>query len=136
MSGILGADLRDVTAGQGDTGAIQAVLQDVLACGAQGQGGQGGGIGGLLARFEQAGFGDKAQSWVSSAPNQPVFADEVGQVFSDQEIEGWAQQAGTTPDKMNAVLAKALPHVVDQATPNGQVPPGVTDAAGLLGKLL
>jgi uncharacterized protein YidB (DUF937 family) len=73
---------------------------------------------------------------VSSAPNQPVSADEVGKVFSDQEIQGWAQQAGTTPDKMKAVLAKALPHVVDQATPNGQMPAGEAEIAGLIGKLL
>jgi uncharacterized protein YidB (DUF937 family) len=134
MSGLLGDVLRDALGGQqgGNAAALQAVLKNVLAGGQ----GQSGGLGALIARFEQAGLGDKAQSWVSNAPNQPVSPDEVGKVFSAQELQTWAQQAGTTPDKMKAVLAQALPHVVDQATPNGQVPAGTPDITGLLGKLL
>jgi len=37
---------------------------------------------------------------------------------------------------MRQVLAQAIPHVVDHATPGGQVPAQMPDLAGLLGKLL
>ena len=32
-------------------------------------------------------------------------------------------EAGTTPDKVSDEVAQALPHLVNEATPQGQVPP-------------
>lgn len=60
----------------------------------------------------------------------------MGQVFSSQEIQSWAQQAGTTPDKMKQVLAEAVPHVVDHATPNGNIPDQTPNLSRLIGNLL
>ena len=60
----------------------------------------GGGVASLLSRFEAAGLGSQAQSWVSTGENLPISADQIGAAFSANEIEGWATQAGTTPDKL------------------------------------
>jgi hypothetical protein len=53
---------------------------------------------------------------------QLITPDHVDQVFTQGEIASWASQAGTDPDGMRPVLAEALPHAVDHATPNGEMP--------------
>src|SRR5262249_46539201 len=83
---------------------------------------QNGGTQGLIQRFSDAGFGDHAQSWVQGN-HVPMPGNQIDQVFSSDEISGWASQLGVDPDKMRVVLAEAMPHVVDHLTPNGQVPP-------------
>ena len=40
------------------------------------EGGQGG-LGGIMAKFQQAGLGDAVGSWVGHGENQPVSADQV-----------------------------------------------------------
>jgi uncharacterized protein YidB (DUF937 family) len=114
MSGLLG-ELLGGRQQAGKAGLIANVLQQVLAS-------NGGSIGSLISRFENAGLGEQARSWVSTEQNQPISPQHIEQVFSQDEISGWASQAGTTPDKMRAVLAEALPHAVDHATPDRQVP--------------
>jgi uncharacterized protein YidB (DUF937 family) len=53
----------------------------------------------------------------------PIASNQIDQVFSPEEISGWASQLGVDPEKMRGVLAEAMPQVVDHLTPNGQVPP-------------
>jgi uncharacterized protein YidB (DUF937 family) len=131
MSGIVNQILGGLMGGaQGNQStALTGILQQVLSS-------NGGGVASLMSRFEAAGLGNHAQSWVSSGENMPVSADQIGKVFSAEEIQGWAAQAGTTPDKMSAVLAEALPHAVDHVTPDGQVPePNATpDLSSLIGR--
>lgn len=117
MSGFLGQMLGSIMGGQqgGQPNAIASILQQALAS-------NGGGVAGLISRFEAAGLGAHAQSWVSDGENMPVSSGQIGQVFSPEQLQGWASQAGTTPDKLQAVLAEALPHAVNHVTPGGQVP--------------
>jgi uncharacterized protein YidB (DUF937 family) len=117
MSGFIGQILGNMMGGQqaGQPAAIAGILQRLLAA-------NGGGVASVVSRFEAAGLGSNAQSWVSTGENQPVSADQIGKVFSPEQINAWSTQAGTTPEKMCAVLAEALPHAVDHVTPGGQVP--------------
>ena len=117
MSGFIGQILGNMMGGQqaGQPAAIAGILQQLLAA-------NGGGVASVVSRFEAAGLGSNAQSWVSTGENQPVSADQIGKVFSPEQINAWSTQAGTTPEKMCAVLAEALPHAVDHVTPGGQVP--------------
>jgi uncharacterized protein YidB (DUF937 family) len=133
MSGFLGQILQGVLGGgqQGQGSSIGAILQQVLAV----RDGDNQGIGAIISKFEAAGLGQYVQSWVGTGANAPVTADQIGQAFSPQQIEGWAQQAGTTPDALRGVLAEALPHVVDHATPGGAVPDQAPDLSGLIGQL-
>jgi uncharacterized protein YidB (DUF937 family) len=88
--------------------------------------------------LQSAGLGNQVQSWIGTGQNQPVTPAQIGQAFSPEQIAGWAKQAGTTPDAMQAVLAEALPHAVDHVTPSGQVPApdAMPDLQAVLGKLL
>lgn len=136
MSGFLGQILQGVLGGgqPGQASPISGILQQVLAV----QDGDNQGVAAIVSKFQAAGLGQHVQSWVGTGENAPVSGDQIGQVFSAEQVQGWAQQAGTTPDAMRDVLAQALPHVVDHMTPGGQVPAGsqTPDLSGLVSRLL
>lgn len=118
MSGIVGTLLGSFMGQQGQQGqqpnALMNLVQDVLS--------QNGGVQGLIQRFSNAGFGEHAQSWIQGN-HIPMTGNQIDQVFSPDEVSGWASRLGVDPDKMRVVLAEAMPHIVDHLTPNGQVPP-------------
>jgi uncharacterized protein YidB (DUF937 family) len=139
MSGFVGQILQGVLGGGGQaqsSSILTGVLQQVLAV----KDGDKEGVAAIIQKFQNAGLGTYVQSWVGTGANQPITVDHVGSVFSPEQLQGWAQQAGTTPDAIRDVLAQAIPHVVDHLTPGGQVPaqtpPQMVDLAGILGKLM
>ena len=85
-------------------------------------GGTGGGLAGLLSKFQQAGLGDVAQSWVRTGANQPVSPQQLEGVFGSEQVNSMATQAGMQPHDFLAQLSQHLPNAVDQMTPNGQLP--------------
>jgi uncharacterized protein YidB (DUF937 family) len=83
---------------------------------------QNGGIEGLLAKFQQAGMGQQAQSWIGTGQNMPVSPDALSQIFGQGQLGQIAQQLGMSREQATDGLAQALPHVVDQMTPGGKIP--------------
>lgn len=134
MSGLLGQMLQGVLGGNqaGQTSPIAQILQQVLSV----RDGDNHGIAAIVSRFGNAGLGQQVQSWIQNGENMPVSPDQVGQAFTPQELDTWAQQAGTTTEALRGVLAVALPHVIDHATPNAEVPSRVPNISALLGQLL
>ena len=134
LSGFIGQMLQGVLGGnqQGSGSPIAGILQQVLSV----RDGDNQGVAAIVSRFQSAGLGGVVQSWIGGGENAPISGDQVGQAFSAQQIEGWASKAGTTPDAMRDILAEALPHVVDHATPNGEVPAQSPDLSGLVARLL
>jgi uncharacterized protein YidB (DUF937 family) len=82
-----------------------------------------GGLGGLLQQLTERGYGQQAQSWVSTGPNQPIDPSALSQVFGNEEISRIASQAGVSDDEARDGLAHLLPEVVDHFTPGGTMPP-------------
>jgi uncharacterized protein YidB (DUF937 family) len=134
MSGILGQILGSVLSGgqQGQPTAIVGVLQQVLTSAE----GNTGGISALITKFQAVGLGQHVQSWVGTGENLPISAEDLSKVFSSEQVSEWAKQAGTTPDALMGVLAKALPHAVDHLTPSGQVPAQSADVSSMFSKLM
>ena len=91
-----------------------------------------GGVQGLLGMAQQAGLGAKVQSWMGSGGNSPISADEVGKIFTPDQIESFAQQHGVPASMVAPLLAHLLPHAVDDATPAGAASAGAAadDQAG------
>lgn len=83
---------------------------------------QNGGVGGLVERFRQAGYGAQADSWVSTGQNQPINADVLQQVLGSGALRDIESQLGGTPGSAAGGLASILPQIVDRMTPQGQVP--------------
>lgn len=144
--GLLDGILGSLLGGNSNASPLQSILGSVLGGGgAQAQqgglggmlgGGGAGGLGGLLSQFQNAGLGNVAQSWVGNGPNQQVSPDQLHQVFGDQQVNQWAQQANMQPHDLLSQLSQYLPHAVDQMTPGGQMPAasgegGAFDGAGI-----
>ena len=98
---------------QGSSQLIQMALQ-VLQ--------QNGGIEGLLAKFQQAGMGQQAQSWVGTGQNMPISPDVLSQILGHGQLGQIAQQMGMSQEQAAGGLAQALPGVVDHMTPGGEIP--------------
>ena len=97
---------------------------------------QSGGIGGLLDKFRQAGFGQQADSWQSSTQkNIPVDANAINDVFGGS-LGQIASQFGMNGQQAAGGLAAVLPELLNQLTPQGQVQQQHEDVIGdLLGML-
>jgi len=112
-------------------GAGQALLLQLAMSLLQGQGGVaaqggqldlGGILGGLVARFSEAGLAEQASSWVGTGQNLPVSAEQIGQVFGNSALGDMAAQLGMPSEQVAGHLANLLPQVIDGLTPGGQLP--------------
>ena len=112
-------------------GAGQALLLQLAMSLLQGQGGVaaqggqldlGGILGGLVARFSEAGLAEQASSWVGTGQNPPVSAEQFGQVFGNSALGDMAAQLGMPSEQVAGHLANLLPQVIDGLTPGGQLP--------------
>lgn len=88
-----------------------------------------GGLQATTAKMSQNGL--PVQSWVGTGQNQPVTGPQLQQALDPKYLDQVAQQSGTTPEEASENLAQALPHIVDQATPQGQVPDNDPFAKGM-----
>ena len=123
---------------------VQAVL-GMLMHGNEpgGLGGSGGlgGLGGLIQRFQTAGLGDAAASWIGTGSNLPLTADQVRAALGDGPLRTLAEHAGVDEDEAASHLSDLLPQMVDRLTPQGQVPAegvhedGLAGAIAVLGQL-
>ena len=113
---------------------LQAVAGMLSNDGAQG------GLGGLLAKFQQAGLGDVIGSWVGTGQNQPISGEQLTDVLGPDTLSGLAAKLGVSPDDAAGQLSSILPGLVDQLTPQGQAPEGglgnTGELMGMLGGLL
>jgi uncharacterized protein YidB (DUF937 family) len=97
---------------------------------------QPGGLNGLIQRFHENGAGDIVSSWVGTGENKSINSDTVTNVLGSDAVSQIAQKAGLSGDQVSGMLATVLPHLVNHATPDGQVPAdGKLDVGGLLGSL-
>ncbi len=82
----------------------------------------GGGFSGFLEKFNRAGLGDTAASWVGSGSNTPLSNEQLESAIGADSIENIAAQAGTDYDTAASATAYMTPRVVDALTPDGVVP--------------
>lgn len=81
-----------------------------------------GGMGAVLDRFRQQGFGRQAQSWVASGDNDGIDEKAVEQVVGQSELQQMAQRLGVPEHEVAQAFAEIMPEMVDQLTPQGQLP--------------
>jgi uncharacterized protein YidB (DUF937 family) len=126
--------------GDGNNNPRGALVQAVLGMLVHGNepgglGGSGGlgGLGGLLQRFQNAGLGDAAASWVGTGANLPVSADQIKAALSDGPLRTLAEHAGLSEDETASHLSGLLPQMIDKLTPQGQLPANGVHEGGLAG---
>src|SRR5215475_14866909 len=81
-----------------------------------------GGLQGLTSKLASNGLGQQVQSWVGHGQNQSVSGSEIQGAVDPSQVHAMAQQAGMSDEETCDHVAKALPDMVDKATPEGQMP--------------
>jgi uncharacterized protein YidB (DUF937 family) len=102
-------------------GQLGAAVLPVVMSEVMGTGGQGG-LSAIVAKLEQAGFGDHVKSWIGNGQNLPITADQLRQVLGNDTVRQIAAKYNIPIDQVAEVLAHQLPLAVDQATPDGKLP--------------
>jgi len=105
----------------GQSGDNSALLQTVMLLV---NNPQNGGLEGLIQSFQQGGLGEIVNSWVSTGQNLPISAEQIQSVLGGSSLSGLAAQLGVSPEQASGSLADMLPQLIDQMTPNGQIPQG------------
>ena len=105
----------------GESGGSSAMLQAALQLI---NNPQTGGLEGIIRSFQQGGLGDVVNSWVANGQNLPVSGEQVESVLGGSALQDLAAQLGVSPQQASSSLADVLPQLIDQMTPNGEVPQG------------
>ena len=124
LGGLLGGAPGGTSAG-GSLGELGSLLPGglggLLAGGAAGSV-LSGGLGDLVKQLQQSGHGEAAQSWVGTGPNKTISPDDLGKALGDDTVNSLAEQAGLSKVDLLSGLSQQLPHLVDQLTPQGNLP--------------
>jgi uncharacterized protein YidB (DUF937 family) len=130
LGSVQGGAQSGVPGGGGNAALLQAVL------GMLGNDAPGGGLNGLVQGFQRGGLGDVMSSWISTGENQAISPAQLGQVLGPDTLGALTRQAGGQSSDVLAQLSQLLPQVIDQLTPQGQVPAsGLGNTSDLLGML-
>jgi uncharacterized protein YidB (DUF937 family) len=97
--------------------------------------GGGGGLADVVSAFNKGGLGDVMSSWVGGGPNKPVDPGALANALGPDVLSQFSRKAGISHGQAGSVLAQILPELVNQMTPQGQVPQG-NALDGLVGSLL
>jgi uncharacterized protein YidB (DUF937 family) len=135
---VLGGVLNQATGGGAQAqDPLSSILGSVLGGGGAAGGAQGaspllgiamalvqqsGGIPGLLQKFQQAGLGQHADSWVGSGENQQLTPAQLTQALGHDTITAAATKAGVSHEEASTGLAQLLPSIINGLTPQGAVP--------------
>jgi uncharacterized protein YidB (DUF937 family) len=95
---------------------VPVVLSEVLGNGSQG------GLNAVVAKLQQAGFGDQVKSWIGNGQNLPITAEQLQQVLGSDTAKQLAARFNIPLDQISKILAEQLPKAVDGASPNGTLP--------------
>jgi uncharacterized protein YidB (DUF937 family) len=81
-----------------------------------------GGISGLVDTLSKSGLADVAASWIGKGDNKPISATQLVEALGQDKVDELAQEAGIPPEKGAEVLSQVLPGVVNEMTPDGEIP--------------
>ena len=83
---------------------------------------QNGGLEGVLNRFRQGGLAQQVDSWVGTGQNMEISGDQLQHVFGSSTIGDLASKLGMPTGQTGSLMAQILPELINQLTPQGQVP--------------
>ena len=70
-------------------------------------------------------------SWISNNTNLPISAEQIQSVLGQGPLQDLASKMGLSTDAVAGTLSEQLPGLVDQLTPNGELPSGDLMSQGL-----
>lgn len=82
----------------------------------------GGGLAGFLERFDHAGLGETASSWINAGANTQISNEQLESVLGADTLNQIANQSGTNVETATSAAAFMTPRVIDALTPDGMIP--------------
>jgi uncharacterized protein YidB (DUF937 family) len=76
----------------------------------------------ITQKFRESGLDEQVSSWISKGQNLPVVGDQIERALGHDTVADIAAELGITPDQAADEMAEAVPEVVDEMTPDGQLP--------------
>ena len=122
LDGLIGSALGGMM-GAGERGQAQSPLLQIALQLLQ----QNGGVAGVLDKFRQGGYADQADSWQSAGQNMPLSGNALQEVLGSGTIGQIAGQLGMSHGDAAGGLAQMLPQLIDQFTPDGEIPENHND---------
>lgn len=119
VAGALGGD-----SGEGENSSLSSIMELINNPNI-------GGLSGLIGKLQQGGLKEVVGSWVSTGENLPVSADQLSSVLGSETIGNLAGRMGLSQEQASGSLAEMLPRIIDQLTPDGQVPEGDLASQGM-----
>jgi uncharacterized protein YidB (DUF937 family) len=113
--------ILDSLESSGILGKLGAAVLPVVMSEVMGTGNQGG-LNAIVAKLQQAGFGDQVKSWIGNGQNLPITAEQLQQALGSDTAKQLAARFNIPLDQLGPVLAQLLPKAVDNASPNGHLP--------------
>jgi uncharacterized protein YidB (DUF937 family) len=86
------------------------------------------GLGELVDRFKQSGYGETVESWVGTGPNRFMTPAQLEQAIGPEVLDTLSKQTGLSKDDLLGRLSRSLPNAVDSYTPEGRLPAQATQA--------
>lgn len=123
--------------GFGGKGMLMAALLPIALMFIQ----RNGGLSGAFNKIQNMGFGHQANSWMSAdQSNQPLDANDINQLFDNDELAQVAAQTGVDQSEVRQSMAELLPQLFENLTPHGdtqtesQANKEISDILAQLGK--
>ncbi|TAK47234.1 MAG: DUF937 domain-containing protein [Xanthobacteraceae bacterium] len=80
------------------------------------------GLSGLVKKLETGGIGDIVSSWINAGPNSQIAPGQLGTALGPEILKTLSEKSGLPQDELTTALAKVLPGLVDNLTPQGRLP--------------
>ena len=110
-------DILSMLGGQkGEAGGLASIMKLFGGNGNQA------GLQSMVSQLNSSGMGDQVQSWIGQGQNQPVSGEQIRQAVDPTVLNQVAEQAHISPEEASNQVAQVLPQMVNQATPQGQMP--------------
>jgi uncharacterized protein YidB (DUF937 family) len=118
----VGALLLGKLFGGGSAAPVTAPASHAPTAAAPQGGGVLGGLSDLVKKLQNGGQAETVNSWIGQGPNAPIQPGQLGSVLGQQTISNLAAHSGMSEQELLAQLAKVLPNIVNNLTPNGRLP--------------
>ena len=79
-------------------------------------------LSGITQKLRQSGLEEQVSSWISKGTNLPVVGPQIEKALGNDVVAGIAAKLGITTTQAADELAQAVPEVVDEMTPDGELP--------------
>ena len=76
----------------------------------------------ITQKLRESGLEEQVSSWISKGTNLPVVGAQIEKALGNHVVAGIAAKLGITTSQAADELAQAVPEVVDEMTPDGELP--------------